>query len=573
MTEVLEVESIKGFKKKLNIRQRCFDNRLVSIGDLRLHEATLKILKNRGISGSKQIKQFLQPSLQDLYDPFLLKDMDVAVERIIRAIESRERIFVVGDYDTDGVTATSVMLKFFREIGASAEFFIPTRDDGYGLSLDAIKRATESRAGLIITVDNGITSLDEVDFARAVGVDVIVTDHHEPQEELPRAYAVINPKRKDSRFPFKELSGVGVAFNLLMALRKKLRERGYFDTRAEPNLKRYLDLVALGTLADIVPLVDENRICVKYGLSVVESSCIGLDLLKQTSGISGELTTRAVSFSIAPRINAAGRLYDASIVVEMLLEESETKAQQIVDRLHEINNERRRLQSQIIAEIEQRIDTLESPVIVASGRGWHRGVIGIAANVISYKYSRPAIIISEMSDLSVGSGRSSVDIDLFAVIKKTEDLLERFGGHRLAVGITIKSGMIDAFKDRINEVVVEHYGQERMLKLQDVDCEVSLNIFNRNFLSEIAQLEPFGAGNEEPLFLVRHALVKAVRMVLSKYPKYLISDGESDLWMISFDPMINLRIGYMYDILFTAGVNNGYVSFSIKDAFLSNIRG
>ncbi len=573
MTETLELTNIKGLKKKLTILQQCFEREYTNAGNLRLHTATLKLLKNRGIRDAESIKNFLYPSLHHLHDPFMLKDMDIAVERIIQSIKRNEKIFVVGDYDTDGVTATSIMLKFFHEIGIDADFYIPTRDDGYGLSLDAIKKANERGAGLIITVDNGITSLDEIEFARIVGMDVIVTDHHEPQEELPKAYAVVNPKRKDSVFPFKELSGVGVAFNLLMALRSRLRREGFFNGFPEPNLKKYLDLVALGTLADIVPLMDENRICVKFGLQSSFHSCVGLDMLKKVSGINGNLTPKNINFSIAPRINAAGRLYDASIAVEMFMEDDEEKAMEMVQRLNDINNERKKLQSQIISEIEQNIAGAETPVIVASGKGWHRGVIGIAANSISYKYSKPVVIISEMENLSVGSGRSSVDIDLFSVIRETGDLLERFGGHKMAVGITIKSNLIDAFKERINEVVEKRYGASKKLTSHEVDCEVSLSIFDRGLLKEISRMEPFGAGNEEPLFLVKHALVKEKKLILEKYPKYLISDNTNDLWMISFDTSMNLKIGYMYDILFTAGVNNGYVSFSIKDAFLSNIRG
>ncbi len=572
MVETLELTNIKGAKNRIAILKECFKNDYANLGDLRLHTATLKLLENRGITSKEEIRNFLFPSLHNLHDPFKLKDMDIAVDRIIHSINRGEKIFIVGDYDTDGVTATSLMLKFFNEIGIPSSFYIPTRDEGYGLSLEAIKKAHEENAGLIITVDNGITSLEEVEFAKATGMDVIVTDHHEPPESLPKAYAVINPKRKDSSFPFKELSGVGVAFNLLMALRNRLRTKGFFNGRKEPNLRKYLDLVALGTLADIVPLLDENRICVKFGLQNGSHSCIGLDMLKKTSGINGNLTPKNINFSIAPRINAAGRLYNASIAVDMFMEDDEEKALQISQKLNEINNERKKLQSRIISEIEENISTTAS-VIVASGKGWHRGVIGIAANSISYKYSKPVVIISEMENISVGSGRSSVDIDLFSVIKETGDLLERFGGHRMAVGITIKSNLIEAFKERINDVVEKRYGSTKTLHSYEVDCEVSLNIFDRAFIREIAQLEPFGAGNREPLFLVRHALIKDKKPLFEKYHKYLVGDGNGELWMTSFDSSLDLKIGYMYDLLFTAGVNNGYVYFSIKDAFLSNIRG
>ncbi len=573
MSEIIELNNIKKLKKKLTLKQKCFDNKKIDIGDLKLYDATKKILNNRGINSHKEIKDFLYPSLNNLYNPFLLKDMDIAVSRIVDAINKNEKIFIVGDYDTDGVTATSLMLKFFQEIGVETDFYIPTRNDGYGLSLDAIKKAIELNFGLIITVDNGITSLDEVDFAKVMGIDVIVTDHHEPPEELPNAYAVVNPKRRDSRFPFKELSGAGVAFNLLMALRNRLRAMNFFQNHNQPNLKRYLDLVALGTLADIVPLLDENRVCVRFGLSSQDYSCIGIESLKKVSGINGNLTSRNVSYSIAPRINAAGRLYDASLVVDMFMKEDRLEVEEIAQRLNEINNERRKLQTQIVSDIEKKINYTDESVIVASGKGWHRGVIGIAANTISYKYSKPAIIISEMEKVSIGSGRSLQEIDLFSAIKEAGDMLEKFGGHKMAVGITIKNNYIDSFRERINRIIEERYGKLSFIESYDIDCEVSLEIFNREFLEELSQLEPFGQSNNEPLFFVKHAIIKDKKMVLEKYPKFLIGDNTSDIWMISFDREMDLKIGYMYDIVFTAGINNGYMSFAVRDAFLSKIGG
>ncbi len=573
MIETIEANNTRGHKKKLNINQQCFENKVIRIKDIELYSVTKKILDNRNISSYREISNFLFPTLSNLYNPFLLKDMDIAVDRIVRAILRKERIFIVGDYDTDGVTATSLMLKFFKEIGLNANFYIPTRDDGYGLSLEAIKRAVQYNSKLIITVDNGITSLDEVEFAKTVGIDIIITDHHEPQESIPNAHAIVNPKRKDSNFPFRELSGVGVAFNLLMALRNKLRSMNFFENIPQPNLKKYLDLVALGTLADIVPLIDENRICVKFGLSATEHSCIGLDSLKKVSGINGHFTSRNIGFSVAPRINAAGRLYDASMVVDMFMKDDREETEEIANRLDEINKERRRIQSQIVADIEKNIDGINDAVIVASGRDWHKGVIGIAANTISHKYSKPAIIISKMDSVSVGSGRSVGNIDLFSAVKETGGMLERFGGHKMAVGITIKNDVINSFKEKINSVVEKKYGKQQIIEDYNIDCEVSLNVFNRELLKEISKLEPFGHSNREPLFLVKHVLAKDKKLILNKYPKFLISDSNTDLWMISFDKDIDLKIGYIYDVIFTAGMNNGYISFSIKDAFLSKLGG
>ena len=564
----IELKSVKGDIKNVFIKERCFNNNIIAEGDLTLYEITKKILKNRGVNTSKDIKNFLYPSLSSLYSPFLLQDMDIAVDRLIKAIKSREKIFIVGDYDVDGVTATSIMLKFFQDIGVHANFYIPKREDGYGLSLAAIKSAHSNGATLLITVDNGITNIDEIRFAKEIGIDVIITDHHEPQDELPNAYAIINPKRSGSKFPFKDLSGVGVAFNLLVALRNRLRKNNFFKSDNEPNLKKYLDLVALGTLADIVPLLDENRVCVKFGLSNSDASCVGLEYLKRVSKINGNLTSRNVGFSIAPRINAAGRLYDASIAVDMFVKDDEDEVENIARKLDEINNERRKLQSLVVSEIEKNVAGTQQSVIVASGKGWHRGVVGIAASSISSKYLRPAIIISKMDGISVGSGRSVGDIDLFSAVKETGDILERFGGHKMAVGISIKNELIETFSERINDIVSEKYGDYEINKTYNVDCEVSLNVFNRHFLTELSKLEPYGHSNEEPLFFVKHTVVKDKNMILNKYPKYMLSDGTQNIWAISFDTKMDLQIGNVYNIIFTAGMNNGYMSYTIKDAFL-----
>ena len=569
MSTEIELKSLDGSKKKIIIREGCFSNKVLKFNNLRLFEATRKILENRGVKTAEEMKSFLKPSLSQLYNPFLLRDMDIAVNRVIRAIKRNEGIFIVGDYDTDGVTATSLLLRFFREIDVKAYFYIPKREDGYGLSVEAIKKALNRGSSLIITVDNGITSIDEVEFAKNVGIDVIITDHHEPQEELPNAYAVVNPKRSDSKFPFKELSGVGVAFNLVMALRGQLRKRGFFSEKEEPNLKKYLDLVALGTLADIVPLLDENRVCVKIGLFNNTHSTVGLESLKKVSGIDGMLTSKHVGFVLAPRINAAGRLNDASIVVDMFMKDTVEEAEIIAKKLNEINVQRRKLQLEIIKEVEGIVKNTNDPIIVVAKEGWHKGVIGIVANAIAYKHKKPTIIITKGDNVSVGSGRSVGDIDLFSVVKKASHLLEKFGGHRMAIGITIKNRYLDDFKQSLNDIVKEKYKDYQPVFKYEVDCDVSFSIFTRRFLEELVLLEPHGPLNEEPLFICRNVIVKDKTYILSKYPKYLLGDGTSNLWMVSFDKL-DLNIGYVYDILFTATIKNGYPTFTLKDAFFIN---
>lgn len=531
------------------------ENKKVKIGNTYTYLALIHILKNRNI---KDIEGFLKPSLSQLYDPFLLNDMDLAVNRTIQALKKKEHICIVGDYDVDGITACSILVNFFQEIGATVSYYIPKRQDGYGLSLAAIKFANQRGAKLIITVDNGISSEDEIEFARMLGIDVIITDHHEPNT-IPNAYAVVNPKMKNSKYPFSELAGVGVAFNFLLALRKTLRDRNFFTK--EPNLANYLDLVSLGTLADVVPLVDVNRIFVKYGLS---KSSKALEKLKAVSRISSNLSAYDVAYKIAPRINSAGRLADANLAIDLFTTTQEVKMLKIASWLDELNIKRKNLQQKILQEAKSMVGSAKYlDAIVVSGK-WHRGVIGIVAGNLARYYRKPSIVISEDNYLCVGSGRSVESINLFDVIKRNENLIDKFGGHKLAVGLTLKKEYISPFRDAVNKEVAK-----LKVNLQNqltVDLACTMDLFdNSDLLNKLKELEPFGAGHAEPIFFVRNAVLKDIQ----KKPYYnkLLFDFDGRLkFFVAYDTD-NLEINERYSVAFYITFNKTYSNFTIRDIF------
>ena len=531
------------------------DNKKVKIGNTYTYLALINILKNRNI---KDIDGFLKPSLSQLYDPFLLSDMNLAVSRTVEALKKKEHICIVGDYDVDGITACSILINFFQEIGAKVSYYIPKREDGYGLSLVAIKFANQKGAKLIITVDNGISSQDEIEFARMLGIDVIITDHHEPNT-IPNAYAVVNPKMRNSKYPFSELAGVGVAFNFLLALRKTLRDRNFFTK--EPNLANYLDLVSLGTLADVVPLVDVNRIFVKYGLS---KSSKALDKLKAVSRISSNLSAYDVAYKIAPRINSAGRLADANLAIDLFTTTQEVKMLKIASWLDELNIKRKSLQQKILQEAKSMVGNAKYlDAIVVSGK-WHRGVIGIVAGNLARFYRKPSIVISEDSYLCVGSGRSVESINLFDVIKRNENLIDKFGGHKLAVGLTLKKEHIDPLRDAVNKEVAKlKVNTQNQLK---VDLACGMDLFdNSDLLDKLREFEPFGAGHEEPIFFVRNATLKDIQK--KPYHNSLLFDFNGRLKSFVAYDIDNLAINERYSVAFYITFNKTYSNFTIRDIF------
>lgn len=471
-----------------------------------------RVFINRGITDAGYIREFLYPSLDGLNDPFLLKDMDPASDRIIGALNGGERIVIYGDYDVDGITSTSVLYNFLLSQGAKVDYYIPSRmDDGYGLSIGALDKVRRMGAELILTVDCGITAVEELDYLNGCGLQAVIIDHHECKDILPRAYAVIDPCRSDCPYPFKELAGVGVVFKLVQALCAKL---GLGDL-----WRGYLDLVALGTVADVVPLLGENRLIVKYGLQALEESANpGIRALLEVSGLAGKpVTTYGVGFGLAPRINAAGRIGSAMRAVRLFTTEDERLAMTIAQELDAENRFRQETETEILQQavsyIESQVDQEREKVIVACGSGWHQGIIGIVASKITEKYHRPAILISEENGIGKGSGRSIEGFNLFKALMHCGALLEKFGGHELAAGLSLKAENVDEFRRRINSYADGVLSAVDLLPCIKIDAFIKKEDITVQNVSDLELLAPFGAGNPGPVFAYEGFRINEIKTV------------------------------------------------------------
>lgn len=470
-----------------------------------------KILFNRGLKNKDEIIKFLNPKYNDFYDPFLLNDMKKATERILRAIEKDENIWIYGDYDVDGVTSTSLLVNFFFSIGIDVRYYIPNRHtEGYGLNKSAIEYIKEQKGDLIITVDCGITSIEEANFAKSIGIDMIITDHHTPSENLPEAIAVINPNRRDSNYPFKKLAGVGVAFKLVHAIS--------IEFRVELDIS-LLPIVAIGTVADIVDLMDENRLIVKKGLELIKkSSNIGIQSLIEVTGLRDkDITSGHIGFIIGPRINAAGRMDSANMGVELFTTNDPDLASDIAKRLDEENKKRQSVERDILEQAEKMIvdNNMENDnVIVLSSKGWHAGVIGIVSSRITEKYHRPSVLIS-IDDEGIGkaSARSIEPLNIYNALKECEDLFLGFGGHSQAAGLSIESENINTFRSNINEIVGNMLDDEDFVKEITVDAIIKAEDISINTVKELETLSPFGMGNSSPVFLFEDAIARDIRAV------------------------------------------------------------
>jgi single-stranded-DNA-specific exonuclease len=468
--------------------------------EFHLHPLIATVLYNRNIRSDSQIYHFFNDTLDDLFDPFLLDNMDIAVERIISALQSGEKIMIYGDYDVDGVTSVSILYDSLFRLGGKVMFYIPDRfDDGYGLSEAGIKKAAARDASLIVTVDCGTTAINEVEYARNLGIETIICDHHEQGDHLPDAVAILNPKLKGSNYPFRELAGCGVAFKLLQALLQKL---GYDKSWAY----QYLDLVAIGTAADIVNLTSENRIFVKYGLKQVnQSPREGVYALMEQSGLlNRHLNVNSIVFNLAPRINAVGRISKAKKAVHLLTTTSFQQGRNIAQILEKENNTRRGIDEVTFKEAEEiiseSVDLDNVNIIVLSKKDWHMGVLGIVASRLVEKYKRPVILISVIDHVGKGSARSVRDVNILSHIKLAESLLTTYGGHQYAAGLTIAEEQIEEFKKRlIHSAKSEAVLDEIKPKLY-IDSEVMLEQFNADFFKSLKQLEPFGPDNMRPVF-------------------------------------------------------------------------
>lgn len=476
--------------------------------DIPVSPIVARLLANRGITDSVAAGRFLSPSLTDVSNPFLLKGMEEAVSRLCAARERGETVCVYGDYDVDGVTSTALLVHFFRAVGIRCFYHIPNRlEEGYGLS-DAGLRTVAGRAQVVVSVDCGINAVAEAELCASLGLDLIITDHHTPGSLLPRACAVINPLQPGCPFPFKSLAGVGVAFNLMVALRGRLREEGAFAGRREPNLREYLDFVALGTIADVVPLTGDNRIFVKYGLrELSESPRAGVKALKAVAGVADAVGCGAVGFRLAPRLNAAGRLEDAARGVELLLEEDPARAAAIAAELDANNAERQAIEGQILSDALNRIQNNSAmkgkKSIVLASDAWHPGVIGIVASRMVDLFHRPTVLISLQDGNGRGSGRSIPGYNLYDALDACAGDLVKFGGHRYAAGLSIDGACLESFIARFEEVSASRLSAEDLVPVLRVDAELLPGEVTPDLANAIASLAPFGAGNPEPLFVLR----------------------------------------------------------------------
>jgi single-stranded-DNA-specific exonuclease len=534
------------------------------------------LLLNRGIDVAECARRFLSPVLADLHDPFLLHDMEKAADRLRDAVLESETICVYGDYDADGVTSVAVLTGFLREIGADCFYHIPNRlEEGYGLSRNGVLAASEKGTRVIVSADCGITAFTEAELCVALGIDLIITDHHTPAEDLPSACAVVNPMRADCPFPCTALAGVGVVFNLLIALRGRLRDAGFFTNRPEPDLREYLDLVALGTIADIVPLVDENRILVSSGLHRLSAATrIGVQALKRVAGIADDVDSVAVGFRLAPRLNAAGRLDDASAAVELLLTGDPARAATLAAELNAGNEERQALEQEILGDALKRVasDTgLQGrKSIVLASAAWHSGVIGIVASRIVEIYHRPTILIALRDGNGKGSGRSIPGFHLHDALRACSEHLIRFGGHKYAAGLSIDEGALEEFTARFDEVAAGLLSEEDLLPEIRIDAELTPGDISLDTAEQVASLEPFGSGNPRPVFLLRGVKVMEKTVLKGRHLRLTVAFEGLRFEAIGFSMVGRIPDEELLDLAFSLDVHTwkgrSSVRLRLKDA-------
>ena len=497
-------------------------------------EELAKILMNRGIDDESKLSHYLFDSAADLGDPFLMKGMPEAVDRILRAIDGREKIVIYGDYDVDGVSATAILYECLTNLGAQVRCKLPTREGGgYGLNRETLQKLADKGYKLIVTVDNGISAIEEADLAAELGIELVITDHHLPAQQLPKAVAVVDPKREDDTSPFKDLCGAGVAFKLCAAL------EGCEDP-AE-LLEPFGELAALGTIADVMPLVGENRTIVREGLSLLQDTMRpGLHALLESAGCGGKpVTADTVSYSLAPRLNAAGRMDNAAVALKLLLCGDEDQATGIAERLAEINTERQQTEQQVFAAALQALEAdparTRDRVLVVSGEDWHPGVIGIVAARLMERFSRPVIVISMHEGEGRGSGRAPDPFDLHSALADCAQYLTRFGGHAAAAGVEIEEENLAAFRQAINAWAAAHAAPPEAVSLR-LDAAATLGELNLENVGELARLAPFGRENPTPVLLVQHAFVDGIWPMGAegRHTRIRLRQGSDTLFASSF---------------------------------------
>lgn len=523
------------------------------------------VIANKKLTSSIEI--FLNPTRNDFYDPFLMPDMEIAVNRIIKAIDEKEKVIIYGDYDVDGITSITVLKKFLKDRGLDVDSYIPNRlDEGYGLNKNAIDSIVKQKYSLMITVDCGISGLEEVDYANSFGLDTVITDHHEPAETLPKALAVVDAKRKDNKYPFNQLAGVGVVFKVIQAISKR------FNLEEKEYLK-YLDLVCVGTISDIVPLVDENRVISKLGLKLVEvTRNIGLKALLKSTGAK-TVDSSTISFCVAPRVNACGRLGYEQEALELFLTDNIVKAEEIARRLNKYNSERQQKEIKIFNEAIEMIEQGEKNknCIILGKENWHHGVIGIVSSKVTEMYYKPSILICFEDDDGKGSGRSIQGFDLHEALGKCQKHIERFGGHSMAIGITIKKSEFDEFKQDV-EKYTENTNIKELIPIIKIDKEITIDDINMETIKELKKLEPYGEANKMPLFIYKNLKIDSIRALSEgKHIKLTLKDKNVVIDAIGFN-MGNLvneyLLGDKIDVVGSLEINK----FNGKESIQLNLK-
>lgn len=537
-----------------------------------INKLLASILINREIQ-EENIDVFLNPTRQNFHDPFLMPDMEIAVDRIISAINAQEKIIIYGDYDVDGITSITVLKSFLEDRGIHVGQYIPNRlEEGYGLNKPAIDEIAKNKYDLMITVDCGISGIDEIEYANSLGIETIVTDHHEVGDKLPNAIAVVDAKRKDNKYPCRHLAGVGVVFKLIQAIGIKLglEEKEYL---------KYLDIVCVGTISDIVPLIDENRVIAKLGLMLVrQTKNMGLKSLLMSSGYKN-IDSNTISFGVAPRINACGRMGHAEQALKLFLSKDIYEVNELTKKLNEYNKLRQEKEKAIYENAIKQIEEnklYEKNAIIVGGENWHHGVIGIVSSKITDLYFKPSILLCYEDDLAKGSGRSIPGFDLHEALMKCQDTIERFGGHSMAIGITIKKDKFEEFSSKFEEIA-EQSKIDEIVPIINIDGKINLSDINREIVESLKQLEPYGEGNKTPIFVFKNLKIDSIRALSEgKHIKMTLKDENTIINAIGFNLGYlsdEYRIGDKIDVVGTLEINsfNGVDSLQIgvKDVMKS----
>ena len=552
----VEEEKIEELQKKYNL------NKLLAT-----------ILVNRGITEEKQIFKFLNPKRNDFYNPYEMPDMDIAVKKIVKAIKNKKKTIIYGDYDVDGITSVTVLKSFLVERGLDVAEYIPNRlEEGYGLNENAVKEIANQGYTLMITVDCGISAIEEVEYANKLGIETIITDHHEPGNELPKALAIVDAKRKDNKYPFRNLAGVGVVFKLIQAIGTELN----LD---EKEYLKYLDIVCIGTISDIVPLVDENRVIVKLGLKLVEQTRnLGLKAILQASGYS-KIDSSTISFGVAPRINACGRMGHQEEALKLFLSKDKNEVIELTQKLNEYNRIRQETEKNIyneaIEQIEQ-IDLDKQHTIILMGKNWHHGVIGIVSSKITELYFKPSILLCEEGEEGKGSGRSIPGFDLYEALTECNELIEKFGGHSMAVGINVKKDNFEKFKEKFEEIAKQKHIEE-IVPILKIDALINLDEIDKNIVESLKELEPFGEENKMPLFAIKNLKIDSIRALSEgKHLKLTLKDNKNIINAIGFNlgyMSSEYKIGDKIDVVGNLEINtfNGVdnIQINLKDVMKS----